>query len=329
MEELDLWGSFSERISTIYLPDRKRPMMPLSLSNCVCSLCENVVRLAFAIDITVINNEIVGYTFENTYIKLYKNHEYDSKELLKDKNYKMMLKAVNELSTVYKYIKRINGSHDVVGYLMILMNYYTASELIKYNTGIYRSVNFNNKTEKNDSLPDNVNNFLKIWNSSSGQYDLYDDKKTHDMLELESYIHCTSPIRRLVDLLNMAKLQKNLQLHTYSENFETFYDKWTSNLDYINTTMRAIRKIQIDCTLLEICTNNPEICSQEYDGYVFDKIVRNDGLYQYMVYLDKIKSVSRITSRFDMDDYGKYKFKVFVFHDEASLKKKIRLHIVS
>jgi exoribonuclease R len=211
---------------------------------------------------------------------------------------------------------------------MILMNYYTANELIKYNTGIYRSVNFNNKTETNDSLPDNVNNFIKIWNSSSGQYDLYDDKKCHDMLELESYIHCTSPIRRLVDLLNMAKLQKNLQLYNYSENFEKFYYKWTSNLDYINTTMRSIRKIQTDCTLLEICTNNPEICSQEYDGYVFDKIVRNDGLYQYMVYLDKIKSVSRITSRFDMDDYGKYKFKVFLFHDEASLKRKIRLHIV-
>jgi exoribonuclease R len=41
MEELDLWNSFSERISTIYLPDRKRPMMPLALSNCVCSLCEH------------------------------------------------------------------------------------------------------------------------------------------------------------------------------------------------------------------------------------------------------------------------------------------------
>ena len=53
MEELDLWNSFSERISTIYLPDRKRPMMPLALSNCVCSLCENEeTRLAFGIDIT-------------------------------------------------------------------------------------------------------------------------------------------------------------------------------------------------------------------------------------------------------------------------------------
>ena len=328
MEELNLWEAFSDRISTIYLPDRKRPMMPLTLSNCVCSLCENVVRLAFAIDITIISNEIIGYKFENTYINVYKNHVYDSNELKNDTNYKLMFSVVNQLSTVYKYITKIKGSHDLVAYLMILMNYYTATELIKHNTGIYRSVQFNKETESKDSLPDSVNNFLKIWNSSCGQYDLYNDKKTHEMLELESYIHCTSPIRRLVDLLNMAKLQKNLLLHDYSDKFETFYNKWTSKLEYINTTMRAIRKIQNDCSLLDMCSNNPEICTKEHDGYVFDKIVRNDGLFQYIVYLDKLKSVSRITSRFDMIDYGKYKFKVFIFNDEASLKKKIRLHII-
>ena len=328
MEELNLWEAFSDRISTIYLPDRKRPMMPLTLSNCVCSLCENVVRLAFAIDITIISNEIIGYKFENTYINVYKNHVYDSNELKNDTNYKLMFSVVNQLSTVYKYITKIKGSHDLVAYLMILMNYYTATELIKHNTGIYRSVQFNKETESKDSLPDSVNNFLKIWNSSCGQYDLYNDKKTHEMLELESYIHCTSPIRRLVDLLNMAKLQKNLLLHDYSDKFETFYNKWTSKLEYINTTMRAIRKIQNDCSLLDMCSNNPEICTKEHDGYVFDKIVRNDGLFQYIVYLDKLKSVSRITSRFDMIDYGKYKFKVFIFNDEASLKKKIRLHVI-
>jgi exoribonuclease R len=328
MEELNLWGAFSDRISTIYLPDRKRPMMPIILSNCVCSLCENVVRLAFAIDITIISNEIIGYKFENTYINVYKNHVYDSKELKKDTNYKMMFNVVNQLSSIYKYITKIKDSHDIVAYLMILMNYYTATELIKHNTGIYRSVQFNKETESKQSLPDNVNNFLKIWNSSCGQYDLYNDKKTHEMLELESYIHCTSPIRRLVDLLNMAKLQKNLLLYHYSDNFETFYNKWTSKLEYINTTMRAIRKIQNDCSLLDMCSNNPEICTKEHDGYVFDKIVRNDGLFQYIVYLDKLKSVSRITSRFDMIDYGKYKFRVFIFNDEATLKKKIRLHII-
>ena len=208
MEELDLWNSFSERISTIYLPDRKRPMMPLALSNCVCSLCEQETRLAFGIDITVKDNEIIGYCLDNSYIKVYKNHVYESKELKQDVNYKLMFKVVTELSKDYKYLKKINDSHDMVAYLMILMNYYTSRDMVKYNNGIYRSVSFNKDYKMDDTLPDNVNNFLKIWNSSCGQYDLYDERKCHEMLDLESYIHCTSPIRRLVDLLNMAKLQK-------------------------------------------------------------------------------------------------------------------------
>jgi exoribonuclease R len=328
MEELELWESFSERISTIYLPDRKRPMMPNTLSNCLCSLCEGVVRLAFAIDIIVVNGEIIGYSFENTYINVYKNHVYESNDLKQDRNYQKMFTSVDELSQIYKYTTKIKSSSDLVSYLMILMNYYTALEMVKHNNGIYRSVNFNKNVEKQDGLPDDVNNFLKMWNSSAGQYDLYDERKCHEMLELESYIHCTSPIRRLVDLLNMARLQSNLLMMKYSKQFETFETRWTSRLEYINTTMRAIRKIQNDCSLLETCTNKPEICQIEHDGYVFDKLERSDGLFQYVVYLSQLKIVSRLTLRNELTDYNKYKFKIFVFHDESSLKKKIRLHMV-
>ena len=328
MEELGLWNAFSERISTIYLPDRKRPMMPNPLSNCLCSLCEGVVRLAFALDITIIDNEIVGYKFENTYIKVYKNHVYDSKQLLYDTNHQKMVDVVNDLSRVYKYTSSIKTSGDLVSYLMILMNYYTALEMTKYSNGIYRSVNFNKDIEKQSGIPEDVNNFLKIWNSSSGQYDLYNGKKSHEMLELDAYIHCTSPIRRLVDLLNMARLQQNLSLVTYSRRFEEFENHWIGRLEYINTTMRAIRKIQNDCNLLHLCTNKPYLYEDEHDGYIFDKLNRSDGLFQYVVYLPQLKIVSRLTIRNELADYSKYKFKIFVFHDESSLKKKIRLHLV-
>jgi len=328
MEVLQLWDSFSERISTIYLPDRKRPMLPTILSECLCSLCQDVVRLAFVLDITIINNEIIGYKFENVFVKIYKNHVYESKELKKDKNYQEMFKVVDQLSTQYKYTSKIKTSNDMIAYLMILMNYYSALEMIKYKNGIYRSVKLNQNIQKPTGLADDIDNFLTIWNSSCGHYDLYDERKCHEMLNLDSYIHCTSPIRRLVDLLNMAKLQMNLQMVDYGSRYETFHNKWTEKLEYINTTMRVIRKIQGDCNLLELCFNNPDICEKEYEGYVFDKIERNDGLFQYIVYLVELKTVSRINLRFELEDYSKNKFKVFIFNDESSLKKKIRLHLI-
>ena len=41
MDQMNLWDSFSTRVATIYLPDRKRPMLPTILSDSLCSLQES------------------------------------------------------------------------------------------------------------------------------------------------------------------------------------------------------------------------------------------------------------------------------------------------
>ncbi len=328
MNELGLWTSFSERISTIYLPDKKRPMLPTILSECLCSLVKNEIKLAFTLDVEIKENTIINHSFKNTYINIYENHEYDSKLLLKDNNYQQVLSVVKNLSKKYKYTNNINSSHDVITYLMILMNYYSALNMIQYKNGIYRSFKITSKSMIPDHLPENIEKFLKIYNSSSSNYSLYDGKESHDMLELESYIHITSPIRRLVDLLNIYKIQVNLELINNDFNSNEFYNKWVSKLEYINITMRAIRKIQNDCNLLSMCINNKKITEDHHEGYVFDKIERNDGLFQYMVYIPKLNTLSRITCNNNKENYSKEKFKIYLFHEEDTLKKKVRLQII-
>jgi exoribonuclease R len=185
-----------------------------------------------------------------------------------------------------------------------------------------------------DSVPEDVSKFIKIWNSASGQYmdgsKIASDNTSirHEMLDMDAYIHITSPIRRLVDLLNMIKLQSVMGLITLSENTEKFYQKWLRDLDYINVTMRSIRKVQTDCSLLDHCANNADVLNKEYDGYVFDKITRNDGLFQYIVFLPELKLSSRITLRDVFENFECRKFKLYLFNDEESFKRKIRLHLV-
>jgi hypothetical protein len=108
-----------------------------------------------------------------------------------------------------------------------------------------------------------------------------------------------------------------------------FYERWTheSSIEYINTTMRSIRRVQNDCSLLKICMDDDKILNTIYDGYIFDKIIRNDALYQYMVYLPELNMVNRFTSRHNKDDLSKQQFKIFVFTDQVSLKRKIRVEI--
>ena len=332
MDVLNLWDSFSRRISTIYLPDRKRPMLPTVLSDCLCSLQENHNRFAFVMDIFIQNDEIIQIKYSNCMIKVDKNYSYEEPSLLINQNYIKLMDTTKKLSKKYKYINNVRNSHELVCYLMILMNYNCATEMIKYKAGIFRSTIIKKEFSVPDNIPEDVGKFIKIWNSSSGQYingeELDSKQIRHEMLELDAYIHITSPIRRLVDLLNIIKFQQNTGIIQLSENANKFYDKWLGDLEYINTTMRSIRRIQVDCTLLDLCANNIDIMEKEYDGYLFDKILRNDGLFQFMVFLPELKLSSRITLRDNIDNYENKKFKLFLFNDEASFKKKIRLHLL-
>ena len=152
--------------------------------------------------------------------------------------------------------------------------------------------------------------------------------RRHELLEMDAYVHMTSPIRRLVDLLNIIKFQKEKNLITLSKESDAFYKKWLSEIDYINVTMRAIRKVQLDCSLLDLCYNNPETMNRLYDGYCFDKLLRNDGLYQFIIYIPELRMSSRITLRNNLENYEKRQFKLFLFSDEEKFKKKIRLQLV-
>lgn len=340
MDFLHLWSSFSQRISTIYLPDRKRPMLPSILSDCLCSLQQHKRRFAFTMDVIIDANtyQIIDISYKNTLIKVYKNYGYDDPLLLNDPHYLLLFHTVKGLSTINKYVG-IRDSHDVVGYAMILMNYYCAKELLKNNNGIFRSMSISSQVVIPDDVPNDVITFIKLWNSSCAQYVetscLNDDLLhisnglSHDVLQMDAYVHITSPIRRLVDLLNMIKLQQNLSLIIFENNDALdFYNKWINQLEYINTTMRTIKKIQNDCTMLDACYNNPDMINATYDGYCFDKIIRNDGLFHYIVYLPAIKLTSRITSCVNITNYGKKQFKLFLFNDEDRFKRKIRLHMI-
>ena len=145
---------------------------------------------------------------------------------------------------------------------------------------------------------------------------------------MDAYIHITSPIRRLVDLLNMIQFQQVTGIIKLSVNVDKFYEKWLGDIDYINITMRSIRKIQCDCTLLDLCHNNPQVMEKKYDGYLFDKINRNDGLYQYVVFLPELNLSSRITIRDNFENFECKKFNLYLFNNEEKFKKKIRLQIL-
>uniref|UniRef100_A0A6C0AT13 RNB domain-containing protein n=1 Tax=viral metagenome TaxID=1070528 RepID=A0A6C0AT13_9ZZZZ len=336
METLGLWNSFSKRVSTIYLPDRRRPMLPTVLSDTLCSLLEKQPRFALALEFIVDENGLivkkdVPQSCKNVLISVNRNYRYEENALRRDPCYNLLFDCSARIC------KNIKNSHDVVSYWMVQMNKQIGEYMANQHIGIFRAAAFINTPVSTDytiyenKLNEDVVRIIQTWNNTSGQYILFKEglSLNHEIMSTQCYIHITSPIRRLVDLLNQMILFRHISpIHqTMSQDSIDFLKKWMEQMEYINTAMRSIRKIQTDCEVLNRCFTTPDIMEKEHEGVIFDKIVKNDGTIHYMVYLEKLKMLSRITTHVELANHAYHKFRIFLFEDEDKSKKKIRLQI--
>ena len=326
LETLNLWKSFSNRVATIYLPDRKRPMLPTVLSDSLCSLQEGVTRFAFAMDITMSRDGIIiDVSYKNVAIQVERNYRYEEHALIyENPEYTTLFDITKSLD------KSVKDSHDVVSYWMIKMNSLCADYMVSHQIGIFRKVQHTNNTMEYNELSENISpsaeRMIRMWNNISGQYVAYgpDMNLTHDVMKIKNYTHMTSPIRRLVDLLNQMWFLDKMDIKLSVDSRE-FLDNWISKIDYMNTAMRSIRKIQTDCEVLHRCYVQPDILSTIHKGVIFDKLQKSDGSFVYMVYLDGLNMLSRMKSYTEFDNYRMMDFKVYLFEDEHTLKKKVRV----
>ena len=329
LDRLNLWSYLTKRTSTAYLPDKKRPMLPVLLSDCLCSLQEGAQRFAFTLDLEVDSmGEIVNKKFCNTIIKVFKNFAYEERALIRHQLYKSLFSIVVKMVTKYPYIGNIGDSHDVVCYLMVLMNHLAAKDLLVNGHGIFRSTTTNNSevSTVTQVLPSDVLQFINIYRTTSGNYVTSDKVTSHSILGLDAYVHITSPIRRIVDILNMIKFQEIIGFKL-SDSAIQFYDTWFKDVDYINTSTKLLRRVQNDCNLLHAFYKNTDSLLTTYSGYCFDEKALDNGLYKYNLYLPELKTTSFvICSKLVL--LSEYQFKLFVFNNEDKMKKKIRLHLV-
>jgi len=326
LDTLNLWKSMTNRVSTIYLPDRKRPMLPTILSDQLCSLQQGQPRFAFAIDLTFDNetNRLIDHSFAQVLIQVQHNFRYETSPLQTHQPYKSLYDLTKSLD------KSIIDSHDVVAFWMIEANKICGKHMAQNKFGIFRQAIMTKQIDESSMedtpLSTEARRIIQMWNNVSGQYVLYNESPIkHDVMKLAHYTHITSPIRRLVDLLNQLAFLSHIS--PLSEQAQQFLEQWIHRLPYINTAMRSIRKIQTDCELLHRCSIDPHILQTQYKGILFDKVRKNDGGFVYMVYLEELRLLTRFKSYEDYENLSQQLFQLFLFTDEHSLKKKIRVQI--
>ena len=79
---------------------------------------------------------------------------------------------------------------------------------------------------------------------------------------------------------------------------------------------------------LRIMYEKSKFHEKQYNGFVFDKSVLDNAMFQYNAYIPSLKIVSRIISNYDRNDYDKCLFRIYTFQDEDQYKKKVRIDLV-
>ena len=256
--------------------------------------------------------------------RVYQQHHNStySLELLEDSNYQKLLDTVCSMNIVNPYLDNILDSHDVVAYLMITMNYLSAIELNRNNIGIFRNVKESELSiDIPSEIPVKVRKFIKNFRSSGGNYSR--EMTGHVTMTLDAYTHITSPIRRLVDLLNIMILQDTLGLYSMSSEALGFYNNWIYQLDLINNQMKQIRKVQNTCIMLNYYN---KIEQDYYSGYIVG-IQEYGGKYRYTIYFPSIQKIQNYSSRNLLELYSKQEFKIYMFKDKNEISQKIKLEL--
>jgi exoribonuclease R len=339
LDKLGLWGHLTDRVSTIYLPNKTIHMLPTKLSEDLLSLLHGKERVAFVMDIVISDDVVLDVKFSAAKIKVTTNFAYEDKQLLKNKDYRQILSITKQLVDNKKniaYVDHIADSHDVVEYYMLMMNHASANHLWDIKKGIYRTVkNSHNPAQEAYPPPTELKSFINIWKNTTSQYTTYQDHTGHTMVAggIDKYLQITSPIRRLCDIVNMTELLVSIGKINKTPALAQTILRIVENIEYLNQTSKNIRKVQTECKLLNYCLDMGGD-NNVVDGYIIDIIDHE----KYTVYVPELQLITKVktstgnesndkTKYKQYKQYEKHKFGVYVFTDEHSFHKKIRVNI--
>lgn len=329
LEYFDLWDFVGERVSTIYFPHTKRPMLPTIIGEELCSLDENKLCFGFVMDFYVHSDTISIHmhldepykpTLNQCVFKVSQNYEYEETSMKSDVQYNLLLNVTKRLDI------NINDSHEVVSYWMTQMNYHVAKLLKQNEIGIFRTVQSTNSatTSSYSVMPQ----FVKIMEQQiRGSYQCYEKNLNfhHEMLELNEYTHFTSPIRRMVDLLNQLSWMLHIiKPSNISDKAKNFYSCQIENIHILNEKMKSIKKVQYDCEILYKMLNNPQLLERSYEGIILSVLDKKCAFY-----IEELKWLTYIPTQSLYVKYMKVRCKLYMFDNEEQMKKKIRVQIMS
>ena len=220
LDHFDLWPFIKDMFSSVYLPYKAYTMLPQSLTEKYCSLYENtqriVVKYSFFINL---QGGVYDFSVKNAVVKINKNFVYDSQELIGNTHYNELMDLTNIVGN------NIENSRDLVQFWMEKVCGFVGD---RHKMGIF--------VRKQQSLEEIVGNLGKPFYLRSGDY-----------------LQVTSPLRKIVDLVNSICVAQPSLLPKVENIFIDF--------DTLELKRKRTKKVENGCKLLHLLYSYGEIVS--------------------------------------------------------------------
>jgi exoribonuclease R len=341
------------RVSTVYLPDKKYNMLPNIYADELISLLENKKRFAISLIINIDNDKIISFKIIETIVKNIKNYDYDTF----DKNYYKDTNLMEFMNLTKKFFDiDIIDSHKLVEYWMIYTNKFIAKYLIdnNYSGIILRSHQINENKDKRYVIDNILNKYLKLREENSAKYILYNKNDidicyTHSKLNNDYYTHFTSPIRRAVDfythLLLLNKLNINIdikledlinKINIFTKNCRKF-DRTIRRLNFIYDIKDIEAKIETYGYIINITKNKLTLYIPEYN--LEEKVIiipyKFESIWDIIIDKDINNNICKICFNNNNNNisneyqlYEKLNIKLWVFTSFENIFDKLKIEVI-
>ena len=326
LEYLKMWNHLTDRISTIYLPECKKPMLPSLLSDKVCSLQQKQKNITMFVRFPLLEDGNIDFeqvTFGNAVVKIRKNYAYEDEHLLSNDRYQSLYQATQKLDS------HVSDSHDVVSFWMVQVNTYLAKVLYKHDIGIFRNSTLKYTERMNlDFDKQTCDTLFHYKNASANYVDSKESDLKHAVMNKELYTHITSPIRRNVDLINQIVLLYRCHcISELSSSAQKYLVSWMENLDKLNIDTKNTRQLQNRMQLIYSCRQYVRLSDEIMNGIVMEE-KKSDVINHYTIFIKELQVFLPAVSDKELSEYQSCSVKVFLFEDNNNVRNKIKIQIL-
>lgn len=290
---------------TFYDDDFNINMLPEEISENEKSLLEGKVRKTITMEIKIKTNE---FKFTRSSILVNKNLSYEESDILFNKDDKW-IQLKNNLTS---YLGNFQDSHQFIEKLMILYNskFHTFIKKdfpIRTHKGIKQHIL--TKLKNNNIIDDNLIKKICYHGAEYSNINSINDTN-HIALNLDKYTHSTSPLRRVIDLIN-----QKIAFNNFDYNIDILCNR-------VNERHKEVKNAYREIKLLNLISNLQDI---NYEAII---ISFNKNLIQvYIPKLDIIQSIKilhdKIINLFSLNQFDEY---IEIIHTETNSKIILRVY---